>query len=190
MTFDVVHPMDLTLARADLLSAVRAACSVAPTRRADGTWVGSYIDGHQVLGSPRGLACSVELMAAQLPGLGVQAVAGPISAGCALVSGLVIRSQQLGVALEGRFVRKTPKTYGRPGSVTGELPPGTRVALVDDVINSGQTALEALERLREIGADPVAMLVVVDRENGARDRLAQTGVELRSIFTLEELAIG
>ena len=181
--------MNLAQARKDLFSAVRAACTKVPVQRADGAWVNSYIDGHQVLGSPIGLACSVELMSAQLSEFRVQAVAGPISAGCALVSGLVIRSQQLGAGLEGRFVRKTPKAYGRQGSVTGGLPPGARVALVDDVINSGETALEALERLREIGALPVAMLVLVDRENGARERLARTGVALSSIFTLKELEI-
>jgi orotate phosphoribosyltransferase len=74
-----------------------------------------------------------------------------------------------------------------PGSFGGELFTGTRVTLVEDVVFTGHTALAGARALRAVGADPVDVLCLLDRQSGAAQLLAADGVPLRALFTEVEL---
>lgn len=69
----------------------------------------------------------------------------------------------------------------------GELFPGVRVILVEDVILSGHRALESLNRLHQAGAEPVAAACLLDRERGGRLRIEATGVQVVSLFLERDL---
>jgi orotate phosphoribosyltransferase len=69
------------------------------------------------------------------------------------------------------------------------LQPGTRVALIEDVVTSGGAALSALDILRTAGADVRKIVAVVDREEGGTAALADTGVEYKALFTSRDLGI-
>lgn len=85
------------------------------------------------------------------------------------------------------IVRKAAKEYGTANRVEGELDPDTEVVVLEDVATTGTSALEAVEALREAGATVEEVLVVVDREEGATERLADAGVTLRALLTASEL---
>ena len=61
------------------------------------------------------------------------------------------------------------------------------MCLLEDVITIGGTLLKAVERVREQNLNIVAVLGVLDREQGGRENLAGAGFELRTIFTRREL---
>lgn len=86
------------------------------------------------------------------------------------------------------YVRKEIKHHGREKMVEGMLTPGDRVLLVDDVITTGRNILEALETLRAEGGVVEDALVLVDREEGGRERLQKDGVTLHSVTGISELA--
>ena len=85
------------------------------------------------------------------------------------------------------IVRKQAKSYGTANRIEGELPEENEVVVVEDVATTGQSALDAVEALRAEGVAVSRVLLVIDREEGARDLLADAGVELDAILTASEL---
>ena len=88
------------------------------------------------------------------------------------------------------IVRKKTKEYGTGNRIEGELEPGAKVVVLEDIATTGQSALDAVEALREAGATVDRVLLVVDREEGARELLADHDVELEALVTATELLEG
>jgi len=85
------------------------------------------------------------------------------------------------------YVRRERKDHGTMKQLEGDYSRGARVLLVDDVATTGGTLSEATRVLRSEGLEVEAALVVVDREEGAREALRSLGVELLSLTTLRRL---
>ena len=85
------------------------------------------------------------------------------------------------------IVRKRAKAYGTGNQIEGDLPEGEEVIVLEDIATTGQSAIDAVEALREAGATVSRVLVVVDREEGARENLAEHDVQLESLVTATEL---
>jgi len=87
------------------------------------------------------------------------------------------------------IVKKAQKGYGTDRLIEGELRPGERVALIEDVATTAGTACAAVETLRRAGASEVTALVVVDRQEGADEAFRAAAVPYRALFTRESLGI-
>jgi orotate phosphoribosyltransferase len=85
------------------------------------------------------------------------------------------------------IARKETKEYGTGNRIEGELADGEEVVLLEDVATTGQSAIDAVEALRAAGATVERVIVVVDREEGAAENLAEHGIELESLLTASEL---
>ncbi len=85
------------------------------------------------------------------------------------------------------IVRKRAKEYGTGNRIEGRLQDGAEVVVLEDVATTGQSAAEAVTALRSAGAEVRRVLVVVDREEGARELLADHGVELDALVTASTL---
>ncbi|MEF8785380.1 MAG: orotate phosphoribosyltransferase [Haloarculaceae archaeon] len=85
------------------------------------------------------------------------------------------------------IVRKQAKEYGTGNQIEGTLDDGEEVVVLEDIATTGQSAIDAVEALREVGATVSRVIVVVDREEGARENLAEHGIELESLVTASEL---
>jgi orotate phosphoribosyltransferase len=85
------------------------------------------------------------------------------------------------------IVRKAAKEYGTGNRIEGEYAEGERVVVLEDVATTGQSALDAVQALREAGAVVDRVLVVVDREEGARELLADHDIELEALVAAEDL---
>jgi orotate phosphoribosyltransferase len=85
------------------------------------------------------------------------------------------------------IVRKQAKEYGTGNRIEGRFDAGEEVVVLEDIATTGQSAVDAVEALREAGAVVNRVLVVVDREEGARENLADHDVELESLLTASEL---
>jgi orotate phosphoribosyltransferase len=85
------------------------------------------------------------------------------------------------------FVRKKAKEYGTRRLAEGADIAGKRVAVIEDVVTTGgQVALSTAD-LRDHGAIVDAAVVVIDRELGGRAALADIGVGLHALYTMQEL---
>jgi len=85
------------------------------------------------------------------------------------------------------IARKQQKDYGTANLVEGRLDEGEEVVVLEDIATTGQSAADAVEALRDAGATVNRVLVVVDREEGAAENLADYDVELESLLTASEL---
>ena len=85
------------------------------------------------------------------------------------------------------IARKQQKEYGTANLIEGDLTEGEEVVILEDIATTGQSAVDAVEALREAGATVNRVLVVVDREEGAGELLADHDVELESLISASEL---
>ncbi len=84
-------------------------------------------------------------------------------------------------------LRKAAKEHGTRQAYEGEVPSGGHVLLIEDVSTTGGSSVRSVEILRAAGGLVDRALVVVDREVGARERLAAIGVRLEPLVTMSEL---
>jgi orotate phosphoribosyltransferase len=85
------------------------------------------------------------------------------------------------------IARKQAKEYGTAKRIEGRLDEGERVTIVEDIATTGQSAVDAVEALRDAGATVDRALIVVDREEGGRENLADAGVEMEALVTASQL---
>jgi orotate phosphoribosyltransferase len=117
----------------------------------------------------------------------VTAVGGLTLGADPLVAGLMLFSAEQGHALEGFLVRRSTKDHGLRGQVEGNLAGHRRVAILDDVITSGESALIAAEAAESYKAEVARVLAVVDREQGASQIFQQRGYPFTALFSIGEL---
>jgi len=112
----------------------------------------------------------------------------------AKIAGMALGAVPLAVAvaLETNMpfvmVRKEPKDHGTKELIEGEVSPGDNFVVVEDVATTGGSTMKVVNALREKGARVSKAVVVVDREEGARELLTEHGIELVSIFKAKDLA--
>jgi len=85
------------------------------------------------------------------------------------------------------MVRKEAKDHGTKEFIEGEVQPGDKFVIVEDVATTGSSTLRVVSALREKGANVSKAVVVVDREEGATEMLKEHGIELVSIFKAKDL---
>jgi uridine monophosphate synthetase len=86
------------------------------------------------------------------------------------------------------YPRSETKSYGLKASVEGEYQAGETVAVIDDLITTGGAKLEAIQKLEAVGLTVRDVVVLIDREQGARTSLAAVGYQLHAVATLSTLA--
>ncbi len=120
--------------------------------------------------------------------LNIQAIGGLEIGAIPMATAAVQRYHQEGRSLEGFFVRKQAKAHGSQDRIEGALLSGWRVAMVDDVFTQGNSVLQAIEAVERAGATVVTAICIVDRLEGAREKLAEK-YAYRAIHTIRDLGI-
>ncbi len=85
------------------------------------------------------------------------------------------------------IVRKEKKEYGLEKMVEGDLNYGEIITFVEDVTTTGSTILRAVTRLKEKAVRTDRVVVVVDRQEGAKENLEQEGIELISLVNIKDI---
>ena len=90
--------------------------------------------------------------------------------------------------LDALIVRKQAKGHGTQAWIEGRLPiKGSKVTVLEDVTTTGGSSIKAVEKLRDAGYVVNRVVTVIDRQEGAVDAMKEAGLELCSIFKLDEL---
>jgi orotate phosphoribosyltransferase len=142
-----------------------------------------YIDARLTTMSPDGLALIGPLALARLSeaGWNVDAVGGltlgadPVSYAIAYASALAKRP------VRAFTVRKEAKTHGTARLIEGPFRAGDHVAVIEDVITTGGSALRAVDAVRAAGGMVVGVLALVDREEGGREALERAGLPVLAL---------
>jgi orotate phosphoribosyltransferase len=174
----------------EILSQTSLQCRDEPVfRLASGKLSRYYVDCKQALSDPEARALVGELMASRLASTPLDAVGGmelgayPIATA---VSDAIFRAS--GVKVNAFVVRKEAKQHGMLGRIAGDVKPGNKALIVDDVVTAGTSTIRAITAAREAGliVDRVIALLDREEENGRANIEAQ-GVSFEALTTLSEL---
>ena len=119
------------------------------------------------------------------------AVAGLTLGADPLVSGVAVVSALDRKTLNALIVRKEPKGHGTKVWIEGPPPPeGSKITVLEDVITTGGSAIQAVKRIRDAGYTVNRVVSIVDRqEDGEADTAMKlAGLELYSLFSLDQIA--
>ena len=147
-----------------------------------------YVNCKPVSLSGEGLA----LLGSAMLGLveeGAQAVAGLTLGADPLVSAVALQAALADRLLDALIVRKEAKGHGTGAWLEGPLPAeGALITVLEDVVTTGGSALKAVQQLRQAGYRVERVVAIVDRQEGGAAAMAAAGLELHSLFLLEEVA--
>jgi len=147
-----------------------------------------YINCKPVSLSGPGLASLAVLLLDQVEGEAA-AVAGLTLGADPLVSGVAMAAALAGRSLDALIVRKEAKGHGTGAWLEGPLPDaGARITVLEDVVTTGGSSLKAVAQLRQAGYVVERVVTIVDRQEGGLEAMSAAGLELRSLFLLEEIA--
>ena len=106
-------------------------------------------------------------------GIQADAIGGMTLGADPIVCPVAALSQIDGPPLHAFIVRKQAKEHGTGRRIEGNLAPGSRVVVVDDVVTTGGSTLQAIEAAEDAGHRVVAVLCLVDREEGGSEKLSR-----------------
>ena len=117
----------------------------------------------------------------------INVVGGPTMGADPIVGSVLALSQETGYPLPGFLVRKEEKGHGTGKLIEGNLKAGDVAAMFEDVVTTGGSVIKAINAVRDSGAEVSKLLVVVDREEGAKARFEEMGIQFFSIFQISDL---
>ena len=119
----------------------------------------------------------------------VDAVGGLTMGADPVATAMLHAAAARGRRLDAFVVRKEGKAHGLQRRIEGPDVAGRRVLAVEDTSTTGGSVLTAVEALRAADAEVVGVVVLVDRDTGARQAVAAAGLEYRAVYGLADLRL-
>jgi len=145
-----------------------------------------FIDAKQTTCRPEGMLLVADAALAVIPD-DVTALGGLTMGADAMAFGVAAVAATRGRMLRSFSVRKEEKGHGAGGRIAGALEPGDRVAITEDAVTRGLSMLEAVRAVREVGAEPVLLVPLVDRGGTVVELVAAEGIPVRPLVTAPDL---
>jgi len=120
---------------------------------------------------------------------GIAAVGGLTLGADPIANAVMHESVRAGSPVDAFVVRKEPKDHGRGRQIEGADVAGKRVVVVEDTSTTGGSPLKAVEVLRAAGAEPVAVISIVDRKTGAQAAVEAAGLQWLAAIDLDDLGL-
>lgn len=149
-----------------------------------------YLDGRIITLSAEGAYLVASIILEMIKGKKIDAIGGPTLGADPIVGAIACLSNINNKPIKTFIVRKSTKEHGMQRQIEGPaLKKKGRVVLVDDVVTTGKALIEAKAALDKIGVQVEKAVVIVDRQEGAKENLAKTGLKLESIFKIKDFGL-
>lgn len=146
-----------------------------------------YINGKQVTLHPQGALATGRILLSLLP-MDTQAVAGLTLGADPIVTAVSVVSAYENRPLPALIIRKEAKGHGTQAYIEGPiLPAGAKVVVLEDVVTTGQSAMKAVERLRDAGYSVDEVISLVDRQQGGAEFYQSVGLKFQAVFSIPEI---
>jgi uridine monophosphate synthetase len=142
-----------------------------------------YIDLRKIISQPQIFHQIVSAYAGILKDLEFDRIAGIPYGSLPTATGLALRLNRPMI-----FPRKEVKAHGAKRLVEGNFHAGERVVVVDDILISGNSAMEGAAKLQSVGLNVEDIVVFIDHEKGVKDRLRQNGYRGHAVLEISEIA--
>jgi uridine monophosphate synthetase len=141
-----------------------------------------YIDLRQIISHPNLLADIAQAYLPILSTLQFSRIAGLPYAAIPIATAISLTSNYPMI-----YPRKEVKAYGTKAEIEGEYHAGETVVVVDDLATTGGSKFEAIEKLTGAGLVVKDVVVLIDRQSGAKESLAQAGYSMHAVLTISQL---
>lgn len=141
-----------------------------------------YIDLRQIITHPKLLAEIAETYLPILHRLSFSRLAGLPYAAIPIATAISLAGNYPMI-----YPRKEAKSYGTKAEIEGEYHAGETVVVIDDLATTGGSKFEAIEKLTGAGLVVKDVVVLVDRQSGAKESLAQAGYAMHAVLTIGQL---
>jgi len=141
-----------------------------------------YIDLRQIISHPKLLADVAQAYLPILSNLQFSRIAGLPYAAIPIATAISLAGDYPMI-----YPRKEAKSYGTKAEIEGEYHAGETVLIIDDLATTGGSKFEAIEKLTGVGLVVKDVVVLVDRQSGAKESLAQAGFAMHAVLTIGQL---
>lgn len=150
--------------------------------QASGATFPYYIDLRKIISNPQLFHQVLNAYADILENLSFDRIAGIPYGSLPTATGLALRLNRPMI-----FPRKEVKAHGTRRLIEGNFQPGETVVVVDDILISGNSAMEGAAKLESAGLAVNDIVVFLDHEQGVKDRLRQNGYQAHTVLTISEV---
>ena len=148
-----------------------------------------YLDGKQVTLSAEGLLQISWGLLELLQGIQFSGFGGMSIGADPIVGGVLVAAAAQNRPLQGFMVRKEAKGHGTQRFIEGPISPGDKVVIVDDVVTTGGSALQAVDRVQEFGCEVVHVVGIVNRLQGGEAAFKARGLSFSALLTIRDFGI-
>ncbi len=146
-----------------------------------------YVNCKPTTLSPRGMFLVGHLIFDAIKDLDPDGIGGLTFGADPMAVATAFVSELKGKPINAFSIRKTQKDHGIIRWVEGDMTPGQRVVVIDDVATTGGSTIKAIERARSEGLDVVKAVILVDRQEGGLENIRQHIKDITAIITRDEL---
>ena len=118
-----------------------------------------------------------------------QAVGGMSIGADPITAAFITVAAYQNIPLKGFMVRKQSKEHGTKQFVEGPVSAGDRVVIVEDVVTTGSSSFDAIEKVEALGATVKGVIAIIDRLEGGRELFESNGYSFDSLFTVKDFGI-
>ena len=141
-----------------------------------------YIDLRRIISHPKLLADVAQAYLPILSNLKFSRIAGLPYAAIPIATAISLAGNYPMI-----YPRKEAKAYGTKAAIEGEYHAGETALVIDDLATTGGSKFEAIEKLTAVGLVVKDVVVLVDRQSGAKESLEQSGYTMHAVLTISQL---
>jgi len=169
---------------------VEKSLKVSPTpifKLASGKISDTYIDCKKTTLTAEGAYLIGNIFFDKISHLNVNKIGGLSLGADPIAEAVACTSYLKGHPIDAFVVRKKSKEHGLQLTIEGDIREGDNVIIVDDVVTTGSSTIDAIMKAREFGLNIVKIIVLVDRQEGGKENIIKQGVEFEAVITKEDL---
>ncbi|HAK89725.1 MAG: orotate phosphoribosyltransferase [Nitrospirae bacterium GWC2_46_6] len=148
-----------------------------------------YFNCKMVTLNPEGMYLISNIIFDMIKDLNVKGIGGLTLGADPIADAVAYTSYLKENPIEAFVVRKSAKSHGTMQWIEGDVKAGDRVVIVDDVITTGKSTIEAITRAREAGLNIVKVIALVDRQEGGYENIAEALKDIKADYKLIESVI-
>ncbi len=136
---------------------------------------------------PEGMNLIGEIIFNMLKDSDITAAGGLTLGADPIANALSVISYQRGKPIKSFIVRKDVKDHGTKSAIEGNVTPGEKVVIIDDVITTGASTITAIQQAQKAGLIVDKVITLIDREEGGRENILRHTKNIQSVFTRTEI---
>ena len=146
-----------------------------------------YVNCKPTTLSPRGMYLAGHLVFQAIRDSQVAGVGGLTFGADPIAVATAFASELQGLPIKAFSIRKNQKDHGIIRWIEGDVAPGEKVAIIDDVATTGGSTIKAIERARQEGLEVVKAVILVDRQEGGLENIRRHVPDVAAIISRDEL---